>query len=66
MRPIEECIVLHVEDDDASAYLFQLALAEAKLNPRVYRVTNGEAASAFLTKRPPYIDAPLPDLVVLI
>jgi chemotaxis family two-component system response regulator Rcp1 len=65
LKPLEECIVLHVEDDDASAYLFQHALAEAKLNPRLYRVTNGEDASAFLAKCEPYTDPPLPDLVLL-
>lgn len=65
LKLIEECIILHVEDDDASAYLFQHALVEANLNPRVFRVTNGEDASAFLMKKPPYADAPTPDMVLL-
>src|SRR5687768_1832763 len=52
-KPIEQCVILHVEDDDSSAYLFQHALAEACLNPRVFRVTNGEEAVDFLSKVPP-------------
>ena len=31
----------------------------------MYRVTNGEDASAFLARLEPYADAPLPDLVLL-
>lgn len=65
VKPIADCIILHVEDDDASAYLFQHALIEASLKPRVFRVTNGEDALGFLFNVPPYEDAPAPDLVVL-
>jgi CheY-like chemotaxis protein len=64
-KPLEECVILHVEDDDASAYLFQHALLEANLRPRVFRVTNGEDALAFLMKAPPYAAALTPDVVLL-
>jgi chemotaxis family two-component system response regulator Rcp1 len=65
LKPIEQCIILHVEDDDASAYLFQHALVEAKLNPRVFRVTKGDDALAFLMKESPYASALTPDVVIL-
>jgi CheY-like chemotaxis protein len=65
VKRIEQCIILHVEDDDACACLFLHSLGEADLHPTVYRVTNGEDASEFLAKGCAYADVPTPDLVLL-
>ena len=47
---MEQCVLLHVEDDDAAAFLFRWALDEAGLPVSVYRVSDGEQALAFLRK----------------
>jgi chemotaxis family two-component system response regulator Rcp1 len=60
-----ECVVVHVEDDDKTAYLFQMKLREANLDPRVFRLTDGEEALAFLYRRGVYCEAARPDLVLL-
>lgn len=65
MKNLVECVVLYVEDDDATAYLFQMALRRSDLAPQLFRVTNGEDASAFLFKTGVYSNAPKPDLVLL-
>jgi chemotaxis family two-component system response regulator Rcp1 len=62
---LRKCYILYAEDDDATAYLFQLALAESGLTPQVIRVTNGEEAIAFLHKKGFYHEAPTPDLLLL-
>ena len=62
---VEHCVVLYVEDDDPTAYLFQMAIREVGTTPQIFRVTNGDHAYSFLTRKPPYEDAPTPDLVVL-
>ena len=64
-KKIEQCVLLYVEDDDAAAYLFQTALEDAGLNPRVYRVTDGDQATTFLLQGGAYESAPRPDLVLL-
>lgn len=63
--PISERILLHVEDDDATAYLFLFALQRTDSSPRLFRVKDGAQALAFLFRQEPYTDAPTPDLVVL-
>lgn len=65
LRRIEECVLLYVEDDDPTSYLFQMALEQSGIPPRFFRVTDGEEAIAFLLQRGSYADAPRPDLVVL-
>ena len=64
-KKIEQCVLLYVEDDDAAAYLFQTALEDAGLNPRVYRVTDGDQATTFLFQTGAYESAPRPALVLL-
>lgn len=54
----EECILLYVEDDDATAFLFQTALDEAEIELKLFRVTDGEEASAFLSQTGAYENAP--------
>ena|SRR5881394_1823921 len=55
---------LYVEDDDATAYLFEKALLEAGANLRLFRVTDGEQGLAFLLRQGAYQDAPALDLVI--
>jgi CheY-like chemotaxis protein len=62
---MEQCVLLHVEDDDAAAFLFRWALDEAGFPVSVYRVSDGEQALAFLRKSRPYQKARTPALVVL-
>lgn len=65
VKPVEECILLYVEDEDATAFLFQTALEEEHINVKLFRVTDGEQATAFLFRTGVYESAPVPDLVVL-
>jgi len=62
---MKQRVVLYVEDDDATAYLFQEALHEAGIQIRFFRVSDGEQATSFLHRDGSYCDAPIPDLVVL-
>jgi CheY-like chemotaxis protein len=62
---MHECALLHVEDDDAMAYLFRAALDTAGVSISVYRVCDGEQALAFLRKDGAYRGARTPELVVL-
>jgi CheY-like chemotaxis protein len=57
--------VLHVEDDDAAAFLLRLALDDIGFTGSVYRVTNGEDALCFLRKSEGYQNASTPRLVIL-
>jgi two-component system, chemotaxis family, response regulator Rcp1 len=61
----EAPVLLHVEDDDATAYLFHLALHECNVNVDVFRSCDGENAISFLTRQGIFEHAPVPDLVVL-
>ena len=58
-------VVLHVEDDDAAAYLFRVALEEANIPAVVYRVSDGEQALAFLQLTHPYEHAPHPRVAII-
>ena len=64
-KTVHECSLLYVEDDDATAYLFQTALQHTSLSPQLFRATNGEDALRFLFQTGAYRDAPQPDLVLL-
>lgn len=57
--------ILMVEDSASDVLLTQEALADAKLRNRLHVVEDGLQAMAFLRRRPPYGDAPRPDLVLL-
>jgi CheY-like chemotaxis protein len=65
LSKLRDCVLLYVEDDDATAYLFQTALAENGIAAKLYRVTDGEAALSFLRRNGPFQRAPRPDLVIL-
>ena len=65
MKPMPVPTVLHVEDEDGSAFLFRRAVREAGFAALVFRVSNGEEALAFLRRAGPYVDAERPHLMVL-
>jgi len=65
MKPVLVPTLLHVEDEDGSAYLFRRAVREAGFSALVFRVSNGEEALAFLRRSGPYADAERPHLMVL-
>ncbi len=58
-------VVLHVEDDNAAAFLFAFALKETTNSIELHRVVDGDQALSFLYKRIPYQAAPRPDLIVM-
>jgi CheY-like chemotaxis protein len=60
-RPIN---VLLVEDDEGDAVLTREAFQEY-LHNRLDVVNDGDQALAYLRRKPPYCDAPTPDLVLL-
>jgi CheY-like chemotaxis protein len=58
-------VALHVEDEDAAAYLLRAAIDEAGLPLNIYRVSDGEQALAFLLQHDPYKSARTPDVIFL-
>ncbi len=58
-------MLLHVEDDDGSAFLFRAALDEAEITASVYRVSDPETALEFLLKQGQYERAGTPRVIVL-
>lgn len=62
---LNNCVILHVEDDDAASFLFRLVLDQAGIKASVYRVSDGEQALLFLRKQPPYEKARTPQLAVV-
>ena len=58
-------IVLYVEDEDAAVFLLETALKEAGIQLKLYRVSDGEQALAFLRGAGAYEKAPRPDLILL-
>jgi CheY-like chemotaxis protein len=60
-----ERVLLYVEDEDATVFLFETALKEAHIDVALHHVANGEDALAFLHRSGAYREAPRPDLVLL-
>lgn len=60
-----EVEILLVEDNLADARLTQEAMREAKVRNRLWHVTDGVEAMAFLQQQGPYAQAPRPDLILL-
>jgi CheY-like chemotaxis protein len=58
-------VVLLVEDDDAAAFLIQLAFREHEPEFKVVRVCNGSEALGFVKRQGAYADAPRPALLLL-
>jgi CheY-like chemotaxis protein len=57
--------LLSVDDSDPDFRLIELALRESEISVRLYRVTDGEQAIAFLGRLGEFEDAPRPDLILL-
>src|ERR1700761_3952493 len=57
--------ILQVDDDDASAYLFAVAVEDSGCPAVVHRVRDGYEAMQFLKQERPHQDALTPDLIVL-
>ena len=57
--------LLHVEDEDAMAFVFRAAVEEANIQMTVYRVSNGQQALAYLRRVEPYTAVMRPALVFL-
>jgi two-component system, chemotaxis family, response regulator Rcp1 len=62
---MDKCVLLHIDDNDAEAFLFRAALDEAQIEASVYRVSSSEEAIKFLRKASPYERARRPRLIVL-
>jgi two-component system, chemotaxis family, response regulator Rcp1 len=60
-----EQILLHVEDDDVAASLLEMLLNESGAWLRLFRLTDGEEALAFLHQTGEHAGAPRPDLMLL-
>lgn len=60
-----ERVLLYVEDEDAAVFLLETALKEAGIQVRLFRVSDGEQALAFLRGSGSYEKAPKPDLILL-
>jgi CheY-like chemotaxis protein len=61
-RPIE---ILLVEDEPGDVRLTVEALHTARVRNRIHTVEDGVEALDFLHRRPPYTEAPRPDLILL-
>lgn len=57
--------ILLVEDDEGDAELTREALEDSKLAINLHIVRDGVEAINYLYRKEPYIDAPLPDLILL-
>ena len=57
--------ILLVEDEPADVYLIQRAIADCCPQSRVWRVSSGSDALAFLRREPPFVHAPTPALILL-
>jgi chemotaxis family two-component system response regulator Rcp1 len=62
---VRDQILLHVEDEDVTAFLLESVLSESDPQVRVCRVSDGEEALAFLHQTGKHSAAPRPDLVLL-
>ncbi len=58
-------ILLHVEDDDVAASLLEMLLNESGPWLRLFRLTDGQDALAFLHQTGAHAGAPRPDLMLL-
>jgi CheY-like chemotaxis protein len=60
-----ERVILYLEDDDATAYLFDRIVRDLSSTAHLYRVIDCASAIAFLRQEEPFIGAPLPHVLVL-
>jgi CheY-like chemotaxis protein len=57
--------VLHVENENATAFVFRAAVGQANIRVSVYRVSDGEQALIYLRRLELYAAVTRPDLVFL-
>jgi CheY-like chemotaxis protein len=57
--------ILLVEDNEADAYLFQMALATAEFNFELDVLRDGEEALSYVRGEGKHADRPVPDLLVM-
>jgi CheY-like chemotaxis protein len=57
--------ILLVEDNWSDAMLTKLAFIESRFSGNLHLVTDGEQALSFLKREEPYLEAPMPDLILL-
>jgi CheY-like chemotaxis protein len=58
-------VVLHVEDNDAMAYLLRYALRAQKADVDVFRLCDGADAMLYLAREGVFAEAPRPAVIVL-
>lgn len=63
--PLDARVILYLEDDDATAYLFERVVLERNSAVHVYRVIDCRSAMAFLSQTFPFLGVPRPHVVVL-
>jgi len=63
--PARAVEILLVEDSPTDVMITREAMLEAKLINNLHVVENGEDALAYVNRRPPFADAPRPDLILL-
>jgi CheY-like chemotaxis protein len=64
-RNVKLIDILLVEDNPADARLTREAFIDSKMANTLHHVRNGDEAMAFLNRKPPFADAPRPDVVLL-
>lgn len=65
LQLVKPADVLLVEDNPSDVRLTREAMKEGRVLNNLHVVGDGEAAIAFLMRKPPYEQAPRPDLVLL-
>jgi two-component system, chemotaxis family, response regulator Rcp1 len=58
-------VILYLEDDDPTAYLFDRVVRDLRSTVRLYRVVDCVSAIAFLRRETPFDGAPQPHVIVL-
>ena len=58
-------VILYLEDDDPTAFLFEQVVRELRSTVRLYRVLDCPSAMAFLRQERPFDGVPQPNVVVL-
>jgi len=57
--------ILLVEDNLGEARLMQEAMNQGRVHSRIHHVRDGVLALDFLHHRPPYVNEPMPDVIIL-
>ncbi|MGR8929955.1 MAG: response regulator [Gammaproteobacteria bacterium] len=62
---IEPFEILLLEDEPADAHLVRISLKEARVHCRLHHQLDGRDGLDFLQRKPPFQEAPRPDLILL-